>query len=457
MKIKIEKRKKIVSAALVLMIGFLLIILVGACLLTLPVSAADGRPTDFLSAAFTAVSATCVTGLSVVDIASCFSLFGQIVILCLIQVGGLGFMSVAVLISFVIRRAITPKERVVIAQSMGIPGQGGAVRFVRRILVGTVAFEGIGAFVLTVCFSGRYGIAEAIYRGIFISVSAFCNAGFDPLGAPDAPSKSLTVFQSDPVVLITIMVLIVAGGIGFIIWDDVWNVFHAKKRLGIYAKFVLICSAFLIVSGAALTFLFERNNAGTLGSLSMTDKILNSFFHSISLRTAGFYAVDVASFTEQGALVSILYMLIGGASGSTAGGIKVGTVGVIFVAAVCAAVGKSRVVIMKRRISKEIVLRALSIALSAVTLVLVAGIAISMIEHASILVSLYEAASACATVGLSMIGTSSCAAPTRLILMALMYMGRVGILTITYTIAMRMRDDSVIDYPNVNILVGQKE
>ncbi|MCI8331432.1 MAG: Trk family potassium uptake protein [Clostridiales bacterium] len=446
--------KKKMAAPLVFVIGFFIIICLGAFLLTLPVSSAKGTFTNPFDALFTAVSSACVTGLVAVDTAVHYSLFGQIVILCLIQIGGLGFMSLSVLLSSLIRRAITPKEKMLIAQSMGMRESGGTVHFMRRILRAVFLFEGLGALCLTLCFTGRYGLAGGLYRGVFVAVSAFCNAGFDPFGTAEMPYQSLTAFVGEPAVLIVVMVLVVAGGIGFIVWEDLTAAMRRQRRLSVYSKLVLLVTGLLLLSGALLFMLFEWHNPETLGGLTADQKIVNSFFQSVTLRTAGFGALDLAKCTEESTFVSILYMLVGGASASTAGGLKVGTIGVLLAAAGCAALGKTKVILFHRRISKETVLRALSITVIGVGIVIVSGLAISVIEGSGMLAAMYEAASAYATVGLSIMGTPTASVLTKCILMILMFLGRVGLLTVTYAIAMRMNKHTGVDYPYANMLVG---
>ncbi|MCI8589772.1 MAG: potassium uptake protein, TrkH family [Clostridiales bacterium] len=448
------KQKKKMAAPLVFIIGFFVIICLGALLLMLPISSADGRFTNPLDALFTAVSASCVTGLVAVDTAVHYSLFGQVVVLCLIQIGGLGFMSLSVLLSSLIRRAITPKEKLLIAQSMGMRESGGTVHFMRRILRAVFLFEGTGALCLTLCFAGRYGFAGGLYRGVFVAVSAFCNAGFDPFGTVEQPYQSLTAFAGDPVVLIVVMVLIVVGGIGFLVWEDVLAALRRVRRLSPYAKFVLFITGLLIFSGAILFMLFEWHNPDTLGGFTTGQKVVHSFFQSVTLRTAGFGALDLTKCTEESSFISILYMLIGGASASTAGGLKVGTFGVLLAAAGCAALGRTKVIVFHRRISKETVMRALSITVIGASLVIVSGLAISVIEGSGILAAMYETASAYATVGLSIMGTPGASAITKCILMVLMFLGRVGLLTVTYAIAMRMNRRTGVDYPYANMLVG---
>lgn len=365
-------------------------------------------------------------------------------------------MSVAVLLSTVIRRTISPKERIVIAQAYGLEAGGGTVRLMRKILTGTLLFEVSGAVILSIRLFVSYGISlpESIYKGVFLSVSSFCNAGFDPLGTKEAPFVSLTGFSKDPIILLTISALIIIGGIGFIIWDDVHNMIRKKKRLGVYPKFIIIITAFLLLSGTVIFSLLEWNNPGTLGSYSAPNKILNAFFQSATLRTAGFNSLDLSAFGESGAFISILYMIIGGASGSTAGGIKVGTAGVIFAAAFCAATGRPRVTVFGRKISREIILRALSVMLMAIILIFSSGVAVNLIDGVPLLQSMYEVTSAYATVGVSMAGTPTLSAASHIILILLMYLGRVGILTVTFAVAMKTRDEYLLDYPSINMPIG---
>ncbi len=445
-----------VSPALITALGFVAIIMFGAALLMTPIASADRVWTSPLDAVFTATSATCVTGLVTLDTASHFSIFGQCVILFLIQIGGLGFMSMAVLLSTIIRRTISPKERVIIAQAYGLETGGGTVRLMRKILMGTLLFEASGAVILSLRLFLSYGFspAESIYKGIFVSVSAFCNAGFDPFGTKETPFISLTGFDKDPIVLLTLAALIIIGGIGFIVWDDIHNIIRKKKRLGVYPKFILVITAFLLISGTVIFSLLEWNNPKTLGGYSSGYKILNAFFQSVTLRTAGFNTLNISAFGESGAFISILYMIIGGASGSTAGGIKVGTIGILFIAAFCAATGKPRVTVYGRKISREIILRALSVMLMAILLIFTAGIAINLIDGAPLLQSMYEAASAYATVGVSMAGTPTLSAASHIIIILLMYLGRVGILTVTFAVAMKTHDEYLLDYPNINMPIG---
>ncbi len=448
--------RKALSPTLIISFGFIAIILIGALLLMTPMASRDGIGAKPLDALFTATSATCVTGLVSVDTGSFYSTFGQCVILFLIQIGGLGFMSMAVLLSIIVRRTISPKERVLIAESYGLDTGAGTVRLMRKILRGTFLFEGTGALLLTLRFIFAYGngIKEALYKGVFLSVSAFCNAGFDPLGTKESPFCSIVQFAGDATVIITLSLLIIIGGIGFVVWDDILSAVRTKKRLGVYSKFILLLTLFLLVSGAVVFTAYEWDNPDTLGNFNTSGKILNAFFHSVTLRTAGFNTLDTAAFHEGSTFLSIIYMLIGGASGSTAGGLKVGTVGVIIATAVCGAAGRTRVSIFKRKIAKDVILRALSVTVIGLILVFTAGLVINAADGVPVLQAMYESASAYATVGISMCGTPTLGTVSHILLMMLMYFGRVGILTVTFAITVKMRDDSLIDYPNVNIPIG---
>ena len=315
-----KRRPKSLSTTKVIAVAFGLIILTGALLLNLPAASRNGISAGFLPALFTATSATCVTGLSLFDTWSQWSGFGQIVLLCLIQIGGLGFMSAATMVVFFLRRRIGLKQRLVMAQALSVGDINGIVRLQRMVLFGSFSVEGIGAIILFIRFLPEYGFARALKWGIFHAVSAFCNAGFDIFGCL-TPGVSVMEFQSDPVVLLTLSALIIIGGLGFLVWEEVLK----KKRFrkfSVYTKLVLVTSLGLILAAWALTCLIEWDNPGTLGNLSVADKLLNGFFQAVTLRTAGFASFDQALLTEGGKAIAVFFMLIGGSSGSTAGGLK---------------------------------------------------------------------------------------------------------------------------------------
>ena len=449
-------RKSNRSMTSVIALGFAALIAVGTLLLMLPIASKSGEFTDPLTAAFTAVSATCVTGLIVVDTGLYWSLFGQIVIIVMIQIGGLGFMTMAVLLSRLIRRKITPKERMLVAMSYNLNSYDSTNQLIKRILVGTFAMEGLGAAILATQFVPIFGWEHGIYKSVFHSISAFCNAGFDLLGEYGGEFSSLISFNGNYVVGITIMLLIMLGGIGFVVWGDILNFSTKKKRLSAYSKFVLVVSAILWIGGALLIGIFEWNNPATLGEMGFGEKILNCFFQSVSMRTAGFSMVNNASLTQSSQLVSVALMFVGGASGSTAGGVKVATVGILFYTVFCVSIGKTEINIFKRRLSTRSFMRAVSVIVVQLMLVGASTMILTYAMEIDIMTALYEMASACGTVGVSLGITPSLNAFSRILVMLMMYFGRVGILTVTYAVMVNLAqtNKSTISYPDANMLVG---
>lgn len=436
------------SATEIIILGFALMVLLGAFLLMLPISSKERCFTDPVRAFFTAVSASCVTGLTVLPTGAYWSLFGQSVILVLIQIGGLGFMTMAVMLSIFVKRQITPRERLITAQALGLNGSGGTVRLVKRILRGTFAIEAVGAIILTFRFMPRYGIAKSIFYGIFHSVSSFCNAGFDLL-------DSFKGYENDYLLCSTLMLLIVLGGIGFIVWDDIVNLVFKRQRVSVYTKLVLTVTIFLLVSGTALIALFEWNNPATIGNMNAGDKLFQSLFQSVTTRTAGIDLIGNADMTESSKLVCLFLMLIGGASGSTAGGVKVATLGVIVLAVAGSACGRSEVNIGNRKIPQNMIVRALTVFSINLSAGIVGGLLISIRENVSLLTALYETISAISTVGLSFSLSPTLSIFSMIVDMLLMFFGRVGILTITYTIMLNQaRKDGVITYPEADLLIG---
>ena len=440
----------------VIAIGFAALIAVGTLLLMLPIASKSGELTDPLTAAFTAVSATCVTGLVVVDTASYWSLFGQIVIIVMIQIGGLGFMTMAVLLSRLIRRRITPKERMLVAMSYNLNSYESTNQLIKRILVGTFAMEALGAAALATQLVPIFGWGRGIYKSVFHSVSAFCNAGFDIFGEYSGEFSSLTAFNGNYVVGVTVMMLIILGGIGFVVWGDMLSFATKKKRLSAYTKFVLVVSAILLFGGAILIGIFEWSNPATIGEMSFGKKILNCLFQSVSMRTAGFSMIDNARLTQSSQLVSIALMFVGGASGSTAGGVKVATIGILFYTVFCVSVGKTEINIFKRRLSNDSFMRAVSIVVLQLILVIVSTMAVSYSMGVDVMTALYEMTSAGGTVGISLGMTPSMDTFSKIVTMFMMYFGRVGILSVTCAIMVNLSQKSTsgVSYPDANMLVG---
>ena len=450
------QKKKAVSAERVLLFGFLIIIFIGSILLFLPFSNnfPSFHPKYYLDCLFTSVSCVCVTGLSTVVPSQAYTVFGQAVMLILIQLGGLGFMTMAVLLSRIIRRKITPKEQLIAAQAYGLSSNENVKGLVTRIVLRTLAVEGLGALLL-LCRMWAYteNIGKALWFSVFHSVSAFCNAGFDLFYFEEG---SITGLHEDYFILTVLMLLVIVGGIGFVIWDDLCDQFTGKKRkLSVYSTFVLAITGFLILSGALLTLVFEWNNAQTLGTMNWFARVYNAFFHSVTIRTAGFYSFNNAVMSDSTKLISCVYMFIGGGSGSTAGGIKVGTMGIILYAVFAGAVGKRTLVLGKRTVSWQAVQRAMALFFIGVFIVFACTGIVSLIEDRPVVDLLYEVTSAFATVGLSAGLTPSLSVATKIILMVLMYFGRVGVLTITTSLAGKNGlADNGIRYPETNFYIG---
>lgn len=448
----VRKRHKNLSAAKIVAVGFALIILLGACLLTLPAASRSGVPCGFRPALFTATSATCVTGLVLYDTWTQWSGFGQVVILGLIQIGGLGFMSAATLLIFFLRRRIGLKQRLVMAQALSLNDIDGVVRLQKTVLIGSFTIEGLGALILTLRFLPEFGLRRALRWGVFHSVSAFCNAGFDIFGVL-SPGASLIPFQSDPVVLLTLGALVVVGGLGFLVWEDI-----AQRRrfrnFAVYTRLVLVTTLVLLLAGWALTCLLEWNNPETLGAMSLPDKLLNGLFQSITLRTAGFAAIDQAVLTPAGKALAVMLMLIGGSSGSTAGGMKTVTFMVLMLFIAARARGKSSVCAFKRTIPQEQVMNAMTISLLMIVMAMVGGIFISATSPIGFTDALFEAASALGTVGLTAGATASLSIPAQFLIILYMYFGRVGVLTISLGFLAGDQAEERFQYAQTNVLIG---
>ena len=448
----LKKRSRHLSATRIIALVFAGIILLGTLLLTLPVASRSGEGCGFLDALFTATSATCVTGLTRFDTWSQWTGFGQTVIICLIQVGGLGFMSIATMVVFLLRRKVGLKQRMVMAQALSVSDMDGIVRLQKWVLVGSFSIEALGALILTLRFFPEFGWATAVKWGVFHSISAFCNAGFDLFGQL-SPGTSLTVFQSDPVVLLTLSGLVIIGGLGFLVWQDL--VLNRRfQKLSVYTRLVLLTTLALLTLGMVLIALTEWQNPATLGTMSTADKVLNSFFQSVTLRTAGFFSFDQGAMTEAGKAVSILIMLVGGSSGSTAGGIKTVTVVVLLLFLLARARGKNSVCVFKRTIPGGQVLDAMTITAIVCGLAFLGGVFICFTSPVSFLDGLYEAASAMATVGLTTGATASLSVASQIMIVVFMYFGRVGVLTISLGFLMGSRAQERFSYAETNLLIG---
>ncbi len=436
----------------ILVLGFLIIIAVGSVLLMLPAATASGKGAPPLTALFTATSAACVTGLVVEDTLSYWSTFGHAVILALIQVGGIGFMTMTTLFSILLGRKITMRERMVISKSLNVDDLSGIIRLTRRVLLGTLVFEGAGAAILSVVMARDYGVAGGIWRGVFHAVSAFCNAGFDLLGA-EGGKYSLMHYAASPAVLVTVMALIVIGGLGFFVWGDIIAA-PRRRRLQLHTKLVLATSAVLTFAGAALFLAEEWANPATMGAFPVWQKVLGALFQSVTTRTAGFDALGQAGLTGPSQAVTMLLMFVGGSPGSTAGGLKTTTLAVLLLCALAVVRGRREVSVFRERVSRTLVINAVALLILMAATVFFGSFIIAAGEDVAYSAALYETISAIATVGLSEGITPSLGALSRLTLIVLMFFGRVGIVTFGYAALARGENEPNIRYPEGRIMIG---
>ena len=436
-----------ISPTKILPIGFLSVILIGTLLLMLPMASTEA-PLSFFDAFFEATSATCVTGLIVVDTATRFTFFGQLILLLLIQLGGLGFMTVATFFFVLSGKKISLKERMTMAESMGENRLQGIISLALHVLKVTAVVEGCGALLLSLRFIPQFGWLGGIWRSIFTSISAFCNAGFDLMGN----YSSLTAYVSDPVVSLTICALILIGGFGFGVIQDILE--HRKRRqFRMQTKVVMLFSLILVVIPSIVFFFLEYHN--TMEGMDLKTRLLASLFQSVTCRTAGFNTIDQFALKDASKLLSILLMFIGGAPAGTAGGIKLTTVAVIFLSAKGLLAEKDRAQAFERWISKTTVIKACSIFFIATYALLFGIFLVSVFENGAMgfLNEAYELTSAIATVGLSVGISGSCSLASRAVICLLMFMGRVGILTIALAVGGK-KEKPYLRYPEADIMVG---
>ncbi len=438
----------------IIALAFAGIILLGTGLLLLPLASRSGVSCGLPTALFTATSATCVTGLTLADTWSQWSGFGQAVILCMIEIGGLGFMSAAAMVIFLFRKKVGLKQRMVIAQALSLNDMQGVVRLQKVLIFGSLGIQFLGALVLTLRFLPAYGFHQAATWGIFHAVSGFCNAGFDIFGKI-APGQSLIPFNDDPVVLITLMILVIVGGLGFFVWEELARV-RSFRKFSVYTKLVLIATAGITVLGAGIFLLLEWNNPETLGGMPLWQKLLNSFFQVTTLRTAGFAAIDQGALTDGSKAVSMVVMLIGGSSGSTAGGLKTVTFVVLVLYIWAKARGRSTVHVFKRTIPEKKATDAMTIFFVMTALAFLGGFVIAATAPGvSFTAGLFESVSALATVGLTTGITATIGLPAQLLLILFMYFGRVGILTISLGFLMGNTATDRYRYADANnLLIG---
>lgn len=431
----------------VLTFGFLFTILIGSFLLFLPFSSKNLNFTNYLDCLFVATSSICVTGLSTINITYEFNYLGKFIIMMLIQIGGLGFMTMATMVALILREKITLKSRLVIKEQMGVTRLTGMVRLIKYVIFSTFFIEFIGAVCLSFIFVPKYGI-RGIFYSIFHSISAFCNAGFDILG-----SNSLASFSKNTYFLTVISLLIVAGGIGFNVYIDIVKLKFNFRKYSIHSKIVLVMTFSLLIIGTALFFILENNNENTIGKYSFIDKLFNSFFQSVTTRTAGFYSIDQTKFNESSSIITMLLMFIGGSPASCAGGLKTTTIFILVVTTISFIKNNDDIEAFRRRISFSSVNRAIGLLVISLTLVFVTTFILSLIENVRYLDLLFETVSAFATVGLTRNLTPFLGSVSKSILILLMFIGRVGPLTIIFSFYNKVNKKK-FRYAKENVIVG---
>jgi trk system potassium uptake protein TrkH len=448
MRISITKNIKLAPVQ-ILAIGFALVIFIGGFLLTLPIASVSGQWTPFIDCLFTSTSAVCVTGLVTLDTGTYWSYFGKTVIICLIQVGGLGFMSFATLVALILGKKITLRERLVMQEAMNTFDMQGLVKLAKYILIFTFSVEFLGGVLLSTQFIQDYGFFKGLYYGMFHSISAFCNAGFDLIGN----FRSLTPYADNTIIILTIGALVVVGGLGFTVWAEIYN-YKGIRRISLHSKVVIVMTGSLILIGTILMFIFEYNNPGTLKPMTSKGKFLSSVFASVTPRTAGFNSISTSDMSTAGRFLTVILMFIGGSPGSTAGGIKTTTVGIILFTLICVIRGKEDTEVFKKRIPRDLVMRAFIISTLGLGLVIIVTMILSVTEvGASLEYLIYEATSAFATVGLSLGLTPQLSFVGKIVIAITMYFGRVGPMTVALALANRKIKNSV-RYPEDKILVG---
>ncbi len=438
----------------VIVLSFFLLIMAGTLLLLLPASTRSGQSATFVEALFTATSAACVTGLVVVDTWQYWSLFGQIVILSLIQVGAFGIITFTTFFSSLLGRKMRLRSMILAQESINTFTLEGVMKLVKRVVLITLLIEAAGALLLSSRFVPQYGL-KGFYLGVFHSISSFCDAGFDLMSISGGGQfLSLTQYNDDPVVLYTVSLLIIIGSLGFIVWKDLFD-YRKTKALMLHSKLVLSMSAFLILSGSLLFFLFESGNRSSMGGMDLAGRINASIFQAITTRTAGYNSIDLNGITDISKLLSILLMFIGAAPGSTAGGIKVTTFGILVFAVISQIKGSDEIIIFRRRVAYTTVSKALAIFGLSAALIFIVSAVIHLIENQQILDILFEVTSAFGTVGQTTGLTPDLHLSSKLLLVLMMFLGRVGPVTFALALTIRShKNTSDLVYPEGRVIVG---
>ena len=452
----VRKKKFKLSTTQIILLSFLVTILIGSGLLALPISSASGEAVPYLDALFTATTSTCVTGLVTIPTVSTWSVFGQIVILLLIQIGGLGIITIMSGLMLLLNRKMGIDDRLLIQDAFNLNTMAGLAKFIKNVLIGTLIIEGVGAVLYMIVFVPDFG-ARGIWISVFNSVSAFCNAGIDIIA-----ENSLCNYATNPLINIVTSALIILGGLGYIVWWDVIRVVKSRspknrkifRHLSLHSKIAITATAVLILVGAILIFIFEYDNPLTIGEMSLFDKIQISLFQSVTTRTAGFATIPQENLTNASATVSIVLMLIGGSPVGTAGGMKTVTIAVLICSAFATIRNKNSVTLFGRRISEESIKKAVSVVVMFLTICAISTILLMATSNASPLDAVFETVSASATVGLSRNLTATLNTFGKLIIIATMYFGRVGPISLAIALGSKNESQNVITEPTEDISIG---
>ena len=449
-------KKRSLSTTQIILLSFLIAILVGSALLSLPISSATGEAVPYIDALFTATTSTCVTGLVTVPTVSTWSVFGQVVILILIQIGGLGIITIMTGLMMLVNRKLGIGDRLLLQDAFNLNTMAGLIKFVKNVLFGTLIVEGIGALLYMFVFIPDFG-ARGIWISVYTSVSAFCNAGIDIMA-----ENSLCNYATNPLINIVTSLLIILGGLGYVVWWDVLRVLKARtpknrkvfRHLTLHSKIAITATLLLIFVGGTLIFAFEYSNPLTIGNMSVLEKIEVSLFQSVTTRTAGFASIPQENLTNASALVSILLMMIGGSPVGTAGGMKTVTMAVLFCSALATIRGKKHASLFGRSISSESIRKAVAVSVSFLSIFVISTIALLASNDASMLDVVYETMSATATVGLSRNFTASLNLFGKLIIIFTMYFGRVGPISLAIALGSKSEAQNVISEPTEEISIG---
>ena len=444
------------STSQFILLGFLSVILAGSILLSLPISWANGQSVNFIDALFTATTATCVTGLVTLPTVTTWSVFGQAVILLLIQIGGLGIVTVLSWMMILMHKKLGIENRLLIQDAFNLNTLSGLVKFVKKVMVGTFLVECIGALLYMPVFVRDFGL-RGIWISIFNSVSAFCNAGIDIIA-----ENSLANYIHNPIINIVTMLLIILGGLGYIVWWDLIRVLKTKPKrkikffehLTLHSKIALFATIFFIISGAVCFFIFEYNNPLTMKEFSLTQKIQASFFQSVTTRTAGFFTIPQENLSNASSIVSLLLMFIGGSPVGTAGGIKTVTAFVLFVSTVAVIKNQNEINIFNRRLSTQSIYKAIAVTVTSFVIAFSSTVLLSACTNASAIDIIYETVSATATVGLSRNLTSTLNLAGKIIIIFTMYFGRVGPISLAFALKGKNKNENLIKNPTEEISVG---